>query len=85
MRDWESEELDDNDWDDDPEAEIDSADEGIVACPYCGAEMFEDAPQCAACGNYISVEDHPAAPKPTWIVVTAVLCLIMALGWVLSS
>jgi len=83
MHDWDDGEREDDPWDETDEAEIDSADEATVACPYCGAEMFEDAPQCAACGNYISAEDHPAAPKPTWIVVTAVLCLAMALGWVL--
>lgn len=82
MNDWEDEESDEDQWD---EAEIDSADEVTVACPYCGEEMFDDAPQCAACGNYISTEDLPAAPKPTWIVATAVVCLVMALGWVLMS
>jgi uncharacterized protein (DUF983 family) len=82
MHDWENEEGDEEHWD---EAEVDSADEATVACPYCGEEMFEDAPQCAACGNYISDEDHLVAPKPVWIVATAVLCLVMALGWVLMS
>lgn len=85
MHDWDDGEREDDQWDEADEAEIDSADEVTVACPYCGEEMFEDAPQCAACGNYVSTEDHSAAPKPTWIVVTAVLCLAMALGWVLIS
>ena len=83
--------VDDETWDSDTwestESEWDSADdsgdEATVACPYCGEEMFDDAPQCTACGNYISAEDHAPESKPTWVMATAVVCLLMALGWVL--
>jgi len=72
-----------DDWgDEDSDVGDDSGDEATVACPYCGEEIYEDAPQCAACGNYISAEDHATPSKPAWIVVTAVICLAMALGWV---
>lgn len=66
------------------EADAWSDDEPTVACPYCGEEMLEDAPQCSHCGNYISAEDHQAVTKPRWVVVTAILCLIMAVGWLLA-
>ena len=74
---------DEDDWDDASADGDDSGDESTLPCPYCGEEMYDDAPQCAACGSYISAEDHAAAPKPAWIVVTALVCLAMALGWVL--
>ncbi|MDA0818249.1 MAG: zinc-ribbon domain-containing protein [Planctomycetota bacterium] len=76
-----------DEWADDEAFASDSADDSdddpTVVCPYCGEEMYDDAPQCAACGSYISAEDHAAARKPAWIVVTALVCLAMAFGWVL--
>jgi ribosomal protein L37E len=71
-----------DEWTDDEGSATDSADDPTVACPYCGEEMYDDAPQCAACGSYISAEDHAISRKPTWIVVTALVCLAMAFGWV---
>ncbi len=84
----------DNDFEDDPgswddegewsEGDAWSDDEATVSCPYCGEEMLEDSPQCSHCGNYISAEDHRVATKPTWVVATAILCLLMAVGWLLA-
>lgn len=64
---------DDDDWGDD--------DDGVVPCPYCGADMLEDSPRCPECGNYISDEDRPPERKPPWIVVGIVVCLVIALAW----
>ena len=72
-----------DEWADDEGSATDSADDPTVVCPYCGEEMYDDAPQCSACGSYISAEDNAAARKPAWIVVTALVCLAMAFGWVL--
>ena len=58
------------DWDEDGDD-----DEPMMACPYCRAEMLESAPQCPSCGQYISDEDRPAARRPLWLVVVAVICL----------
>jgi hypothetical protein len=69
---------DDDDWDDDDDVET-------VPCPYCRRAMPEDAPRCPYCENYISEEDAPPGRKPTWIVVGAVLCLLMALLWALGG
>jgi hypothetical protein len=74
----EDEELDD-DYD---EEELD---EPLVPCPYCGVEMLEESPQCPSCGNYISAEDLPTTSQPTWVILTAVVCLLLALGWVFSG
>ena len=80
---------DDTSWDDEPETwDADDVDddeeEPTIPCPYCGEEMLEDAPQCGHCGNYISAEDHPGPKKPTWIILTAIVCLVMMLGWLMA-
>jgi hypothetical protein len=74
-----------DDWDDDDlDADLSDDDgEPTVPCPYCGEEMLEDSPQCPTCGNYISAEQLPYYRQPMWVVVTAVICLILALGWLL--
>ena len=51
-----------------------------VPCPYCRAEILEDAERCPRCENYLSNEDSPAPAKPTWIwimliVATALMVL----------
>ena len=74
---------DDEDWDEEYDEE--GLDEPVIPCPYCGEEMLEDSPQCPSCGNYISAEDLPTTSQPLWVILTAIVCLILALGWVLSG
>jgi uncharacterized protein (DUF983 family) len=79
--------LDDDegdDWDDDSDWESDE-EEPTAPCPYCGREMLEDSPRCPHCERYISAEDHTAAGRPAWVVVTAVICLAAALWWLLAA
>jgi hypothetical protein len=52
-----------------------------VPCPYCGKEVYEEAERCPHCEQYISREDAPAR-KPLWIVAGALVCLVLAVGWV---
>ncbi len=78
-----------DDWEDDPDGD-DSAwdaddEEPTVPCPYCGREMLEDSPRCPHCERYISAEDHAATRRPTWVVITAVICLTIAIWWVLTA
>lgn len=76
---------DDTSWDDEPEAwDEDDEEEPTIPCPYCGQEILEDAPWCASCENYISAEDHAGPKKPTWIILTAIVCLVMMLGWLMA-
>lgn len=65
------------DFDDDEEDEVATQD-----CPYCQAEIFDDAVQCPHCGQYLSSEDAPAARQPTWVILTALACLVMILYWI---
>ncbi len=77
---WEDES---NQWDDDEDFADEDDEEPTILCPYCRAEMWEEAPQCPECGEYLSVEDRQARHEwqPRWIVLTALmLLLLIALG-----
>lgn len=78
-------EDDTDDWDDEPGFDEASDDAATVPCPFCGEEIFEDTPRCPSCGRYLSAEDHAARARPAWIIATAVICLGIALWWVLGA
>lgn len=73
-------ELEDDDDEDMCDADADD-DEATVPCPYCRREIFEDTPRCPHCDRYLSAEDHAAPGRPAWVVVTALLCLGVAIWW----
>lgn len=77
--------------DDDEDDDFDTEDEDYgseedddltVPCPHCGRAIVEDIATCPYCQNYLSREDSPARSRPRWVLWTAVLCLLMALMWV---
>ncbi len=79
---------DDDDWEDDGTDsgdDQDSDDEPTVPCPSCRREILEDSPRCPYCERYLSAEDHAALRKPPWVIVTALVCLAVALWWIVSS
>ncbi len=55
-----------------------------IECPYCRASMFEDAPRCPRCGQYISREDAPPSRKPWWILLGAIACLFAVYRWIVG-
>lgn len=61
----------------------DEEDEETVSCPYCQEAVYDDAVRCPHCGNYISKEDTPSR-TPWWIVITAIICLLIVIGWILG-
>jgi hypothetical protein len=67
------------------EAGDDSGDEPTVPCPYCRRELLEDSPWCPTCDRYITDEEFRQAGRPMWVVVTAVVCLAIALWWAFVS
>jgi uncharacterized paraquat-inducible protein A len=75
----------DDDWDDDPdlsdegESDDEGDDESTVSCPFCRREIFEDSPRCPHCERYLSAEDFARSGKPLWVIVTAVICLAVAI------
>jgi hypothetical protein len=61
-----------------PEPDESSAD--TAPCPHCRALIYDDSERCPACGEYLSASDER---KPWWMVVGVLVCLAVALGWVL--
>jgi predicted nucleic acid-binding Zn ribbon protein len=61
----------------------DDEDDTTDTCPYCGAAIYDDAVRCPRCENYLSREDAPSR-HPWWIVVTAIVCVLLVLGWILG-
>jgi hypothetical protein len=75
--------AEDDDDDDDPyDSESDSDDDDTEPCQYCGAAVYDDSPRCPACGNYLSGEDAPSR-FPVWVKITALICLVVVVLWVL--
>ena len=77
--------LDDSD--DPAESDMDENDDPeVVACPFCGAAVIEDAEICPRCGNYMGGGDAPS-PKPKWILLTVIALLVAfaigALWWLI--
>ena len=76
------------DADDDAEDGYDSDDddqEPTVPCPYCRREILEDSPRCPHCERYVSDEDHAATGKPLWVILTALVCLGIAIWWLFMA
>ncbi|HEX8202018.1 MAG TPA: zinc-ribbon domain-containing protein [Isosphaeraceae bacterium] len=58
-----------DDLDDDWTLEDDSDSSDVVPCPECGAEVYEDAEQCPACGQYIILSTSPWRGRPLWWIL----------------
>jgi hypothetical protein len=61
---------------DDEFPDEDDSDDGsseTVACPECGAEVYEDAVQCPVCGNYIMHQAGIWSGRPAWWIILALL------------
>lgn len=74
---------DEGDWDDGGADDADDA--PTIPCPSCRREILEDSPWCPHCERYLSQEDHPGPSRPLWVVVTAMICLGVAIWWVLAA
>ena len=44
--------------------------------PACGAEVYEEAPQCPVCGEYMIHETRVLVGKPVWYVLLAILGIV---------
>jgi hypothetical protein len=79
---------DPDDWDEDelPEGVYYDDEIPTVPCPYCKAEISEEAQWCPRCENYLSSEDAPPSARrwSPFLIVVMVLALGAALWWVLG-
>ena len=54
------------------------------ACPSCGAAIYEDAEQCAACGDYVVFSEPALSGWPWWFVLlglAGIVAVILTLSW----
>jgi hypothetical protein len=68
-----------DDFDDEPDGDAD-VDDDVMPCPYCGAEIYEDAVRCPECDEYLSDAERTTTAQPRWVIATAVIVLA-ALLW----
>lgn len=73
--------LSDDD-DDEPRYDDDGDDDPTMPCPYCGADLYDDAVRCPTCERYLSDEERTATDQKSWVVATA-LILLAAILWAL--
>lgn len=82
--DWDDSKDDLHEWEY-PDAELtnDESAETIV-CPECGADVYEDADQCPACGYFIMHDTNVWSGRSLWWIALALLgivAVILALGF----
>lgn len=54
-----------------------------IACPNCGADLYDDAVYCPHCGQYVTPTTSPWAGRPWWwiaLAVLGVLAVVVVLG-----
>ncbi len=83
-----------NEWDDDnlpDEGPLDSDldefgddDEPTTEpCPACGADIYDDSPQCPVCREYIFAAAGRTHRWSLWLVIAAVMALIAMVCYIL--
>jgi predicted RNA-binding Zn-ribbon protein involved in translation (DUF1610 family) len=75
--------YDEDDFADDTSGDFDENDDDAadtLPCPNCGREIYDEAQRCPHCGQYIAAGERASA-HPPWVVITAVLCVLIALLW----
>jgi hypothetical protein len=72
---------------DDEGDEWDDEESVVVACPSCGAEVYEEAEQCPACGEWITPSSHPFPGRSWWFIglglagMAATIIVLVLLGF----
>ena len=65
--------LDDREY---PDVDDTDDDEQTVVCPECGADVYEDADQCPACGMFLIHDTRVWSGRSTWWIVLGLLGII---------
>ena len=52
---------------------LDESDTDTVACPACGAQIYEHADRCNACGEWIVHRSSIWSRKALWWIILAIL------------
>ena len=70
----------DDDWDDDELDYQDDDEAELIDCPSCGAAIYEDAPQCPVCGEYVVTSNSVWSGRPAWWVILGVAGMLAAIA-----
>lgn len=65
--------------DDRDDPDDNALDDGLtdtVVCQHCGADVYEDANQCPACGMYLLADTRVWSGRPLWWVVLGLLGIL---------
>lgn len=75
--------------DTDPEgpsdADLERFSDVTVKCKGCGTELMDDVSECWKCGKAVGGKGSHESGLPTWAVLTVVLLVILALGFLARS
>lgn len=66
------------------ESETPADDRDTIRCPRCRKFIFDDAEQCPYCKTWLTGGQR-AGQRPTWFIITAIICLIIAILWVVGG
>jgi hypothetical protein len=67
----------DEDYDFDDEASFNPDDVETHPCPACGGDVYEEAPRCPHCGEYVSSTSIWSGRPLAWIVLGAIGILVV--------
>ena len=85
MNEWDDDNLDDEGPLDSDLDELGTDDELTTApCPSCGAEIYDDSPQCPVCGEYILSGAGTSHRWPLWMVIIAAVALVAFVCYILT-
>lgn len=78
--DWDDDDFDD-DYEDDLEVdELDDESDAHYVCPLCGAEVYDDANVCPACGDYMVPKMVIGSDvKPLWYIALGMIGIVAVL------
>jgi hypothetical protein len=78
-------ELDSREW---PEPDPDGEQEEVVdtaPCPFCSADIYENAECCPHCRNYLFYDGSTLNQKPWWLLGGVAICLAIVFYWIFHS
>ncbi|NLF31628.1 MAG: hypothetical protein GX591_12165 [Planctomycetes bacterium] len=95
MAEWSEDSLDEDEWSDEPldedefPDEADLADDGdevlgsLVPCPHCGRAMYEEAPRCPMCGQWVSRHGRWRTSRKVYVRGGLWLARLLLANWLL--
>ena len=57
----------------------DDVDGDLLPCPHCKELIYDDAPQCLYCGQYVTHTTSPFSGRPSWWVAIGVFGIVSVL------